>query len=806
MARERIDAVENRLRELERRVELIDYRLRSVEHWRTGAQVPEGPPPPPVALRAMRPPIDEPQQEARPEPPPIIAGGWQQVSHNQVPSGPPAVNRDTEYDIGAKLLPKLGAMLVLGAILYFVAWGYSAGWITKSMIFTGEILFCLAFIGVGQWKRNEREQYGQILTGIGSCGLYASLAGGHLVQDLFSGEVLVGAFMGLSLANLAYGLWSRSKAFYAIGLLGGFSAALLPMREDKTTLNAILHLCIVAPAVWVAVRRKWADMAGALWLTSALALIPLMLSPVDWRLQIGTLYLASLAGVAAYLYGAEKNSFDPEGWLAPTMLFTTGLIGLALEHNRIGSVHLLALGAVSAIVALAARSVPVYRDRAILTAIAIPATLAPICFTNVECVAIYTGLSLAAAAICVAVKQSGNRASGFAAVEFVLSMAAYLTVQSWNPLPVVAEAWLLVGLMAAGVSSAYVSVKAGGPTEPFTMGAMAILLPLFGRLGIVTLTGSTVAASAEFAAAQALTFFAIAAILVTARTRWISAMIAMWSAFAIATAAYAYAVAFGNVPAIQDAVLVAVLAATVVLGLPAATGTAPVDFRKAIAGSAGILVGLMLMRLAFVVAPMPKVGFDPWLTICLVAAGYSVAASGVAIVRKSDPACAVTWAMFAASGIAYLSYPGSQMPLAHEMAIVTGLLASFIAATAGSRRLALRDPEIWHAVALIGWVLFSSWLFTALTWGGIDLHGASSLTIAWIVYALALISTGFALKVRELRYWSFAVMFATVSKILLVDLANTSTPFRVGVLLGLGLLMLGGGYWYIRGRRTPFAT
>jgi uncharacterized membrane protein len=90
-----------------------------------------------------------------------------------------------------------------------------------------------------------------------------------------------------------------------------------------------------------------------------------------------------------------------------------------------------------------------------------------------------------------------------------------------------------------------------------------------------------------------------------------------------------------------------------------------------------------------------------------------------------------------------------------------------------------------------------------LTWTGTDLRVASTVTVAWIAYALVLLTLGFAMGVKQLRFWSIGVMFTTVCKILLIDLASTSVPFRVGVLVGLGLLMLLGGYFYIQGRSAP---
>jgi len=809
MARDRVSVVEDRMQGLEHRVELMEYRLRSLEIWR-GGERPATPPPPPADRVNVEPVPEEARQPVySPTPPPILRPtpnpkfGWPQ-EHATTPAQPkpapePARDQpDTEYMIGAKLLPKLGAGLVLLAILFFVAWGYSAGWITPWMVFTGEIIFSLAFVAVGQWKRGEREQYGQILTGIGSCGLYFSLAGGHLVQNLFSGEVLVASFIALSFANLFYGLASKSKSFLGIGIIGGLAAALMPLHEHKTTLNAILTLVIVLPAALVAAKRRWPDMAGLLWLGAAASLVPLLQSAVPWEYRVGVLYCAALAAVAAYLYSADEASFDPSRILAPILLFATGLIGFAAEHGRLGSFHLLAFGVGSALVAFAAPSGPA-RSKILTVAAAIPATIAPFCFTRVECLCIFIGLTLVAGAL-----SEGLRSRWFAAfagIEFTLGLASYLVIESWNPLSAGQETWVLAGLMAAAIAAAHAAVRQIGRAEPFTIGAMALLLPLFCRFGVVAITGSSFSGSPELSAAQALALFALAAIFVTARTKWVSAMAAMWAAFAVAVTAYIYAVSFEPVPVGQDAFLILLLGVTAIVGLPIATGTAPADFRKSISGATGILIGFMAMRLAFLYSTLPSAHLSPAGLVILTGAAYSAAASIIGIMRKSNPAVAVAWTMLAASGFAYVSAGLGVFGLGVETSVVSGLLVAFVLAAAALNAVGGKQHEIWHAIAILGWLVFSRWGDLTLTWGGVALHGASTMTVAWIVYALALLILGFRLSVKELRLWSFAVMFATVSKILLVDLASTNIPFRVAVLLGLGLLMLGGGYWYITDRR-----
>jgi hypothetical protein len=796
MEPDRLAAMEARLQELEKRVSALDGVSRVTEY----VAPPQPPPPPPP--RIQPPPVQQYQgwQTAENAPPPRPV--WERMEHlrgqhQDAPQQPRAQSQDTEYFIGAKILPWVGALVVLSAVLYFVQWGFKAGWITPAMVFTGEIIFCLAFICLGQWKRNEREQYGQILTGVGSCGLYLSLAGGHLVQNLYSGETLVGSFMVLSFANLFYGMWSNSRAFLAIGILGGFSAALLPMKEHKTTLNAILHVAILLPAALIAARRKWADMSGWLWLFSLLASIPVASSAVDWQLRVAIVYLSGLASVAAYVYSAKKNVFDPQSTLGPAMLFVSGLVGFAIEHHRVGSVHLLMLGAgVAALGVLSSE----LRLRMFVAGIAIPAILAPFCFTPVECVAIFIGLSLVAAALSAVMKN--KIAAWFAATELVLGLVSYMWVQSEGHLAQTSEAWLVGGIIAAVIATAYAGSKGSKAVQAFTLGAMALILPLFARLGMVTIAGTDLSPSPNLAALEAVTVFALAAIGLASVTRWLSAVVAMWVAFGVALMSYASIAGTTSVPAMHEVFMVSLLVLIAAVGLPVATENSPEDFGKAITGVAGVVIGFLIMRLSFVVAMLPSVHANAQAAVIVTGSIYAICAAVVSFLRKSDPELVVSWIVFAASAVSYVITPTAGLGLSNEALAISGLLAAFVLAAIASVRSAGKQPEIWHIVSLLGWVVLTRWVDVVLTWGGVDLHGASTLTVAWIVYALVVISIGFLAKIRELRYWSLGVMFTTTTKIVAVDLAYTTIPFRVGVLLGLGLLMLGGGYWYIRGKQN----
>ena len=75
-------------------------------------------------------------------------------------------------------------------------------------------------------------------------------------------------------------------------------------------------------------------------------------------------------------------------------------------------------------------------------------------------------------------------------------------------------------------------------------------------------------------------------------------------------------------------------------------------------------------------------------------------------------------------------------------------------------------------------------------------------SLAWTVYAFAIMGLGFLFDFRTLRYSSLAFLTATVLKVLILDLSGAAPGIRVAVLMALGLVLIGGGYWYIQRRQS----
>lgn len=73
-----------------------------------------------------------------------------------------------------------------------------------------------------------------------------------------------------------------------------------------------------------------------------------------------------------------------------------------------------------------------------------------------------------------------------------------------------------------------------------------------------------------------------------------------------------------------------------------------------------------------------------------------------------------------------------------------------------------------------------------------------SYSALWLLFALALLAAGIAVRVAQLRYAALAVLVLVVLKVFLVDLSDLEGLLRVASFLGLGLCLVGIGFIYQR--------
>ena len=76
-----------------------------------------------------------------------------------------------------------------------------------------------------------------------------------------------------------------------------------------------------------------------------------------------------------------------------------------------------------------------------------------------------------------------------------------------------------------------------------------------------------------------------------------------------------------------------------------------------------------------------------------------------------------------------------------------------------------------------------------------------TLSIFWSVFAVACVLLGFRLRTAELRYFGLALLAVTLLKVVLLDMSQVQTGYRILSFMGLGALLLGTSVLY--GKFSP---
>jgi uncharacterized membrane protein len=103
------------------------------------------------------------------------------------------------------------------------------------------------------------------------------------------------------------------------------------------------------------------------------------------------------------------------------------------------------------------------------------------------------------------------------------------------------------------------------------------------------------------------------------------------------------------------------------------------------------------------------------------------------------------------------------------------------------------------------------WLLSFEIWNFFDtrvLHGMAdsvarnaqnlSLTALWLIYAVILLVVGIARRSRAVRLGGLILIAVSIVKVFVYDVFTLSTMYRIVAFVGLGILLLVGGFLYQR--------
>lgn len=422
-----------------------------------------------VAVPVAPPPVITPPREIRYQP-----VQFERVSKQE--------QEETEYFLGAQVLPRVGAGVLVLGIGYLVSLAISKGLLGPWSVFGLAVALCVTLIGIGQWKRDEREQYGELLTGAGVSGLYITFAAGHAVQHLYPGETLVALFLATSLASLAYSFGRQSRAFLGIGIFGGFAAALLPLRSDAYALTTALHATILLAAVAVAARHRWAEsvLASAV-VGCATASVLAFGKAAGVPYGVGLVHLSSLALLVGWNRIRTEDERQVPGAIPALAVFGFFCLGYAAMDKLVGSQILLLSGAVHIAAASLLLKAP-NRAYFVSTAVAAILLIAPIGLPTEPSVLAYPVATLTLAIL-------ARRFGPYALVLGVTTLAAgvvrYIAMHFFATAP----AWLEPTYLSIAAASALALGFAARDRDAEAAGWLAALAAAT-RLGYMALIGS----------------------------------------------------------------------------------------------------------------------------------------------------------------------------------------------------------------------------------------------------------------------------------------------------------------------------
>ena len=183
---------------------------------------------------------------------------WLYVRGDFAPSG-----MTREFGVATRWLTRIGSVLIIGAIAYFLMLAIDKGWIGPTQRVYGMMTWGVIGTAYGTWLKLKSEKYailGEVCAAVGLVAVYLSFGLGH---RFFSPPVIASgyvAFAGLFAATIAAGVLSvrlRSLMIACLALAGGF---LVPTICSFANHDVQLHIYLIVlslGACAVAYFRNW---------------------------------------------------------------------------------------------------------------------------------------------------------------------------------------------------------------------------------------------------------------------------------------------------------------------------------------------------------------------------------------------------------------------------------------------------------------------------------------------------------------------------------------------------------------------
>ena len=272
-----------------------------------------------------------------------------------------------EFAVATRWLLRIGSLLLVGAMAYFITLAINRGWIGPTQRVFGMMFWGVVGTVGGTWLKVKSERYsilGEVIAALGLVALYLSFGLGHRYFDPPVIASVGFAFAGLVVATVTAGVLSvrlRSLTIAVLGLVGGFLVPTICCFANAYDQLAVYLLTLTVGASVVAYLRKWTAfgfvaivVAYAMivgrheWMRSAVIgygfhlaqyamVLALTILGLNRRSKNGNAYCWAFVTVSAIAWlvgGGRSLIYLPEASLKYHLLFATALHGTLSVVSR----------------------------------------------------------------------------------------------------------------------------------------------------------------------------------------------------------------------------------------------------------------------------------------------------------------------------------------------------------------------------------------------------------------------------------------------------------------------------------------
>lgn len=161
-------------------------------------------------------------------------------------------------------LLKLGSLLVLLGLGWFVSYAFAQNWIGPIGRITfglmlGALIFCLGF-----WRAYKNEHQGTVILGLGAAVMITTIYAAREVYDFFTPEIALFMMASVSACIATSSVMQRVPSRALLGLLVAAIAPFLTVSASPSVIGVFVYLFVViAATVWVVVVTGWIELLVA---------------------------------------------------------------------------------------------------------------------------------------------------------------------------------------------------------------------------------------------------------------------------------------------------------------------------------------------------------------------------------------------------------------------------------------------------------------------------------------------------------------------------------------------------------------